>query len=202
MKLYYSPGACSLAPHIVLREAGLKFDLEKVDLGAKKTASGEDYLKINPKGYVPALKLDNGEMLTEVQVLLQYIAEQKPDAGLAPRFGTMERWHLMEWLNFVSTEVHKQFGALFNPGFPPEGRDNQIKLIGRRLDVVEAQLAKTPFLTGDRFTLPDAYLFTVVGWHKLLKVDIDKWAKLKEFSGRVASRPAVKEALKAEGLAK
>ncbi len=202
MKLFYSPGACSFAPHIILREAGLTFDLERVDLKAHKTERGEDYFKINPKGYVPMLQLDNGEKLTEVQVILQYIAEQKPEAGLAPKFGTMERWHLMEWLNYVSTEVHKQFGALFNPNFPPEGRENQINVIGRRLGYAETQLASKPFLTGDRFTLPDAYFFTVVNWHKLLKIDLDRFTKIKEFMGRVAARQSVKDALKAEGLAK
>ena len=202
MKLYYAPGACSMAPHIALVEAGLKVDLEKVDLGTHKTASGEDYTKINPKGYVPALQLDNGEMLTEVGVLLQYIADQKPDAGLAPKVGTMERYHLMEWLNFVSTEVHKQFGPMFNPKITAEHKTNQLNLLNRRFDYLSQQLTGKQYLMGAKFSVVDAYLFTVLNWSNFLNIDMAKWPVLKDYMARVAGRTAVKDTLKAEGLAK
>jgi len=201
MKLYYSPGACSLAPHIVLREGGFTFDLEKVDLGKKQTASGEDYTKINPKGYVPALKLDDGQILTEAAVIVQYLADQKPQAGLAPQLGSMERYRLMEWLNFISTEIHKQFSPLWKPTTPEQTKQFQIELLGKRFDFLTAQLERTPYLTGDKFTVADAYLFTILSWSKLLKVDLGKWPKLgKEYLGRIADRSKVREALKAEGL--
>lgn len=200
MKLYYSPGACSLAPHIVLREAGYPFDLEKVDLGSKKTASGENYAKVNPKGYVPALKLDDGQILTEAGVVLQYLADQKPESGLAPKLGTLERYRLMEWLNFISTEIHKQFAPLFKPNITPEWRENQINALAQRFEFLSEKLDGSDYLTGDRFTIADAYLFTVLSWSKLLKVDLGKWQKLGDYVARVGSRPAVKEAMKAEGL--
>jgi len=201
MKLYYSPGACSLAPHIVLREGGFTFDLEKVDLGKKQTASGEDYTKINPKGYVPALKLDDGQILTEAAVIVQYLADQKPQAGLAPQLGSMERYRLMEWLNFISTEIHKQFSPLWKPTTPEQTKQFQIELLGKRFDFLTAQLERTPYLTGDKFSVADAYLFTILSWSKLLKVDLGKWPKLgKEYLGRIADRSKVREALKAEGL--
>jgi len=202
MKLYFSPGACSMAPHIALREAGLTFELEKVDVRAKKTADGGDYLKINPKGYVPAFRLDNGEMLTESAVILQYIADQKPESGLAPRFGTMERYRLMEWLNFCASEIHKTLGALFKPNVTPEWRDNQIELFGRRADFLSAQLGAKPYLMGEKFTVVDAYLFTLLSWTGYLKVDLSRWPTLTDYKARVAARPAVKETLRAEGLAK
>src|SRR5476649_2794097 len=150
MKLYYSPGACSMAPHIVLREAGFKFDLEKVDIPNKKTADGGDFWKINPKGYVPALELDDGTVLTEVGVISQYLADQKPESGLAPKLGTMERYHLMEWLNFISTEVHKQIGALFNPKMTPEMKEVQLAVIGRRFKPLDAALEGKQYLMGDK----------------------------------------------------
>ena len=164
MKLYYSPGACSLAPHMVLREAGFEFDLEKVSLAAKKTASGEDFMQINPKGYVPVLKLDDGHMLTEGPAIDQYLADKKPTSGLAPANGTMERYHLIEWLNFISTELHKQFGPLFKPNTPQETRQTQVDLLGKRFDYVVDQLKNKQYLTGDVFTIADAYLFTVLNW--------------------------------------
>lgn len=200
MKLYYSPGACSLAPHIVLRQAGYQFDLEKVDLGSKKTASGENYADVNPKGYVPALKLDDGQILTEAGVVLQYLADQKPESGLAPKLGTMERYRLMEWLNFISTEIHKQFAPLFKSNIPLEWRQNQVNTLAQRFEFLSEQLGGNDYLTGDRFTIADAYLFTVLGWSKLLNVDLDRWQKLGSYLVRVGSRPAVKEAMKAEGL--
>ncbi len=200
MKLYFVPGACSLAPHIVLREAGLSFDMDKVDPATKKTASGEDFNKVNPKGYVPTLKLDDGSVLTEAQVLLQYVADQKPEAGLAPKFGTMERYRLMEWLNFIATELHKGFGPLWNPQTPEAVRESTKANLAKRFDTLEAHFATKPFLMGDTFTIADGYLFTVINWSNFVKVDMSKWTKIGEFMGRVAARPSVQAALKAEGL--
>ena len=202
MKLYFAAGACSMAPHIVLREAAHTFDLESVDLAKKHTASGEDYTEINPKGYVPALRLDNGEVLTEVAVILQYLADQKPESGLAPKTGTMERYRLMEWLNFVSSEIHKQFGPLFNPKITTEWKANQLDLLGRRFDYLTERLNGQSYLMGGHLTVVDAYLFTVLHWSPLLKVDLGKWPRLTDYIARVADRPAVKEAMSAEGLRK
>ena len=202
MKLYYSPGACSLAPHIVLREAGFEFDLEKVSLAANKTASGEDFTQINPKGYVPVLKLDDGHMLTEGPAIDQYLADKKPTSGLAPANGTMERYHLIEWLNFISTELHKQFGPLFKPSTPQETRQTQVDLLGKRFDYVVDQLKNKQYLTGDVFTIADAYLFTVLNWGDVLKLDMSKWPVLQKYVARVAARPQVQAALKAEGVLK
>jgi glutathione S-transferase len=202
MKLYYSPGACSMAPHIVLREAGFKFDLEKVDIPNKKTADGGDFWKINPKGYVPALKLDDGQVLTEVGVICQYLADQKPESGLAPKPGTMERYRLMEAVNFAATEVHKQIGALFNPMMKPEMKEVQLGVIERRLNALEKSLDGKPFVTGEKFSVADAYLFTVLNWAGMHKIDLGKWPNIKGFMGRVGARPAVQETLKAEGLQK
>lgn len=202
MKLYYSPGACSMAPHIVLREAGLKFDLEQVDLAGKKTAGGDDYTKINSKGYVPAVKLDDGQVLTEGVAIMQYLADQKPESGLAPKAGTMERYRLMEWLNFISTEIHKSFSPLWNPKTPEETKQNQRNLLGRRFDYLAQQLKGRQYLMGDRFTVADAYLFTVLNWTGKLNVDLSKWPVIREFMARVAARPRVVETMKAEGLIK
>src|SRR3970282_536085 len=200
MKLYYYPGACSMAVHIALREAGIPFDLDKVDLAKKRAESGEDYAKVNPKGYVPALRLDDGQILTEVAVLLQYVADLKPASGLAPNAGTIERYRLMEWLNFISSEVHKTLSALFNPKITPEWKDNQVALFGRRCDFLVQQLGGKPLLTGDKFTIADAYLFTILGWAHLFKLDMGKWPALQSYAARIAARPAVKEAMKTEGL--
>jgi glutathione S-transferase len=200
MKLYFAAGACSMAPHIALREAGYTFDLEKVDFAKKRTASGENYASINPKGYVPALRLDNGEILTEVAVILQYLADQKPESGLAPKMETMERYRLMEWLNFVSSEIHKQLGPLFNAKITGEWRENQLNLLARRFDFLSEQLNGKPYLMGDPFSLADAYLFTVLNWSPMLKVDLGKWPNLQSYIRRVAARPAVKETMRAEGL--
>lgn len=200
MKLYYAPGACSMASHMVLREAGFSFDLEKVELATGKTASGEDYRRINPKGYVPALRLDDGEILTESAVILQYLADQKPAAGLAPAPGTLERYRLMEWLNFIATEMHKQLGALYNPKITPEWRENQLALFGRRCDFLEEQMGTKTYLMGDRYSVADAYLFTVLNWTHFLHVDMDKWPTLRGYMARVAERPAVRDTMRAEGL--
>ncbi len=202
MKLYYSPGACSMAPHIVLREAAYQFDLEKVDLPNKKTAGGDDYWKVNPKGYVPALVLDDGQVLTEVGVICQYLADQKPETGLAPKLGTMERYRLMETLNFAATEVHKQIGALFNPNMTPDMKQVQLGVIERRLDALEKMLDGKQFSTGNSFSVADAYLFTVLNWTGLHKIDLGKWPNIKAYMARVGARAAVQETLKAEGLVK
>jgi glutathione S-transferase len=202
MKLYYSPGACSMVPHIVLREAGYKFDLEKVDIPGKKTEKGDDYWKINPKGYVPALKLDSGEVLTEVGVIIQYLADQKPGAGLAPKFGTMERYHLMEALNFAASEIHKQIGALFNPKMTPEMKEVQLVVIGRRFNALDKALEGRPYIMGDKYSVADAYLFGVLNWTNVFKIDLGKWPNIKAFMARVGARPAVQESMKAEGLIK
>lgn len=202
MKLYFYPGACSMAPHIALREAGFSFDLDRVDLAKKRTESGEDFTKVNPKGYVPALRLDNGEILTEAAVILQYLADQKPQAELVPKTGTMERYRLMEWLNFIAAEIHKTLGALFNPKITPEWKANQIALFGRRCDYLVQAIGSRPYLMGERFSVADAYLFTILGWANMFKLDMDKWPTLKDYMGRVATRPAVKEAMRAEGLIK
>jgi len=202
MKLYYAPGACSMAPHIVLREAGHKFDLEKVDIPNKKTAAGEDYWKINPKGYVPALKLDDGQVLTEVQVICQYLADNKTDSGLAPKPGTMERYRLMEMLNFTASEVHKQIGALFNPKMTPEMKEVQLAYIERRLNALEKMLEGKQYASGGKFSIADAYLFTILNWTGLHKIDLAKWPNIRAFQARIAARPKVQETMKAEGLVK
>lgn len=202
MKLYFSPGACSMAPHIVLREAGYRFDLDKLDRATKHTASGEDYTQINPNGYVPTLRLDDGQVLTEGSVIMQYLADQKPDAGLAPKAGTLERYRLMEWLNFISSEVHKTLGALFNPKITPEWKEDRVALFGRRCDHLARALGNKPYLMGDKFSIADAYLYTVLSWTGFLKVDMGKWPTLKDYMTRVNARPAVKEAMRAEGLIK
>lgn len=202
MKLYYSPGACSLAPHIVLREAGLPFELEKVNLGTKQTETGADYRAINPKGYVPTLQLDNGEVLTEASVVMQYLADQAPEKQLLPAAGTMERYRVVEWLNFISTEVHKSLGMLFKPGLPEETKQMMLALAGTRLDLVEKQLQGRDYLTGNQFTVADAYLSTVLGWSRLLRFDLARWPTVQAYLQRVAARPAVQAAMVAEGLIK
>ena len=191
-----------MAPHIVLREAGFKFDLVKVDIPTKKTADGGDFWKVNPKGYVPALQLDNGEVLTEVGVICQYLADQKPESGLAPKFGTMERYHLMETLNFCSSEVHKQIGALFNPKMTPEMKEVQLGVIERRLNALEKLLEGKQYAMGDKFSVADAYLFNVLNWTNPLKIDMGKWPNITGLMARVGARAAVQETLKAEGLIK
>ncbi len=202
MKLYYSPGACSMAPHIVAREAGHTLDLEKVDIPNKKTADGGDYWKINPKGYVPTLVLDDGQVITEVSVICQYLADQKPDSGLVPKFGTMERYHQMEALNFAATEIHKQIGALFNPKMTPEMKEVQIGTIERRFNALEKLLDGKQYIMGNKFTAADAYLFTVLNWTSIHKIDVGKWPNIKAYMARVAARPKVQETMKAEGLHK
>lgn len=202
MKLFYSPGACSLSPHIILREGGFSFTTEKVDIRAKKTAAGEDFHAINPKGYVPALQLDDGSLLTEGPAIVQFLADQVPDKKLAPANGTLERYRLQEMLNFISTEIHKGFSPLFNPAFPDEGKRLARERLVQRLGVLEAVVAKQAFLLGDQFTVADAYLFTTLNWAGHTKVDLEPFPALRAYHARVADRPSVQEALKAEGLAK
>lgn len=201
MKLYYSPSACSLAPHIILREAGADFTLEKVDIRGKKTETGADFSQINPKGYVPVLELDDGYRLSEGVVIQQYIADQKPDAKLAPARGTKERLKLEELLVFLSTEVHKNFSPMFSPTTPDDYKKISVEKIGGRFDLLEKQLSDgRPYLTGDQFTIADAYLFTLSNWTKFTGIDLTRWPNLNAFAQRVAARPAVQAALRAEGL--
>jgi glutathione S-transferase len=201
MKLFFSPGACSLSPHIALRESGLQFQAEKVDLSTKKTESGKDFNTINPKGYVPALQLEDGSVLTEGPAIVQYIADKAPQAKLAPANGTVDRYRLQEWLNFIGTEIHKNFSPLF-------GKDEALKAYARtalakRFDGLRSAFEKgNPFLMGDQFTVADGYLFTVLNWGGFVGIDIGQWPYLKDFHARVGARAKVQEALKAEGLLK
>jgi len=202
MKLYYSPGACSLSPHIVLREAGLKFDPVLASTKTHKLQDGTDFYTINPKGYVPVLELDNGERLTEGPAIVQYLADQVPDKKLAPANGTFARARLQEWLNFTTSEIHKTYSPLFNPAVPEEYKTMAKAKLVDRYRWVDAQLEGKSFLLGDSFSVADAYLFTVTNWAKHVGVDISGFKNLSAFMGRVAARPAVQEAMKAEGLLK
>ena len=200
MKLYYSPGACSLAPHIVAREAGLPVTLEKVNLANRTTETGANFATINPKGYVPAIALDDGSVLTEVAAILQYLADRKPGAGLAPANGTTERYRLIEWLTFISSEIHKGFGPLWNPTTPDSVKATTKDRLATRFAYLDEVLATRPYLMGETFTVADAYLFTVVNWTSFLSIDIAPYKSLNAFLNRVAARPRVQEALEAEGL--
>jgi glutathione S-transferase len=201
MKLYYAPAACSLAPHIALSEAGIAHELVRVDLRTHTLPDGSDYRAINPKGYVPLLELDDGTRLSEVAVILQYIADRAPGT-LAPAFGSFDRYRLMEWLNFIATEVHKGFGPLWKPNTPAEYKEIVVDALGKRFDYLAPVLAKQPFLTGERFTVADAYLFTILNWAKILKVDLARWPSLGQFQERIAARPRVQDALREEHLLK
>jgi glutathione S-transferase len=200
LKLYYAPGACSMAPHIVAQELGLPLELVKVDIPNKKTAEGGDFWQVNAKGYVPALALDDGTVITEVGVICQYLADQQPAAGLIAPAGTIERYHQMSALNFVSSEVHKQLGALFNPKVTPEMRTVQLGVIERRFNALEKLLAGKSYLMGEQFTAADAYLFTVLNWTTPLKIDLAPWPNISAFHARAGARPKVVDTLKAEGL--
>lgn len=202
MKLYFSPGACSLSPHIVAREAGIALSLEKVDTKARRTESGRDYLQINPKGYVPALELEDGQVLTEGPAIVQYLADLKPDSGLAPANGTFERVRLQEMLGYINSELHKSYSPLFAPDTPQDIRHEREAYLRRRYVLVEERLAKQPFLLGERFTVADAYLFVVTNWSRVVKLDLSEFPALLEFQKRVAQRPAVQAAMAAEGLIK
>jgi glutathione S-transferase len=202
MKLYYAPGACSLSPHIVASELGLDVQLEKVDLKAHVAANGADYFAINPKGYVPALQMENGEVLTEGPAIVQYLADRKPDSGLAPANGTTERYRLQETLGYINSEIHKTYSTLFNAKTTPEVRQEKTEYLAKRYELIEKQLAGHDYLFGNRFTVADAYLFTVTNWAHHLKVDLSAFPNLTAFQKRVAARPAVQAAMRAEGLIK
>ncbi|WP_416759806.1 glutathione transferase GstA [Roseateles sp. So40a] len=202
MKLYYSPGACSLSPHIVLREAGLAFEPVLASTKTHKLQDGTDYYGINPKGYVPLLELDDGERLSEGPAIIQYIADQAPDKQLAPANGTMARYRLQEWLNFITTELHKTFSPLFNPGINDEAKTVFRNKLHERFKWVDEQLAGKQYLLGDQFSVADAYLFTVSNWGQHVGVDLAGYPNLVAYRARVGSRPAVQEAMKAEGLVK
>lgn len=202
MKLYYTPGACSLAPHIVAREAGLPITLEKVDLSKHLTETGENFRAINPKGYVPAVTLQDGSLLTEAAAIIQYLADQQPGAGLAPVNGTPERYRLIEWITFISSEIHKGFGPLWNPAIPEAVKSAAKERLAARFAYLDKTLATQPFLMGAKFTVADAYLFTVVNWTNFHNIDLSPYPHLSAFQDRVASRPKVQEALEAEGLKK
>ena len=200
MKLYYAPGACSLSPHIVARELGLPIQLQKVNTKDKSIEGGGDFWKVNPRGYVPVLELDDGDKLTEGPAIVQYLADQKPEAGLAPKNGTKERYHLQEWLNFLTSEVHKQFSPLFKPNTPDEYKKIAKENLANRFNWLDQQLAGKDYLTGKQFTDADAYAFVLLGWAKPTQIDLAKWPNLQAFHQRVAARPKVKEAMQAEGL--
>lgn len=200
MKLYYKAGACSLAPHIILREAGENFEIEAVDLPTKKTASGADFVAINPKGYIPALQLDDGSLLTEGAAISLYVAEKNPAAGLLPT-DALGRARVTEMLLFIATELHKSFSPLFNPTYDAAAKATAKGLLTRRLDFAEKLLADgREYLVGGAFTPADAYLFTVLGWTGAVGIDLASFANLSAFRARIAARPAVQAALKAEGL--
>jgi glutathione S-transferase len=201
MKLYFSPGACSLSPHIVLLEAGLDFTSERVDLREKKTAGGEDYRAINPKGYVPALALDDGGLLTEGPAIVQYLADLAPAAGLLPPVGDVARYKVVAWLGYISSELHKNFSPLFNPAATEDMKAHARKMLALRLEYVASQLGDREYLE-PRFSVADAYLFTVLGWADRVGVSLAEWLVLGEYRARVAARPAVQQALRAEGLIK
>lgn len=201
MKLYYAPGACSLAPHIILHELGKKFDIEKVDLRAKKTEAGSDFSKINTKGYVPTLELNaKGDVLTEVATILQYLADKAKATKLLPKAGTMARYRAMESLNFVASELHKGIGGLFNPAMPADGKKAIIDRVSVRLNWLDGLLAKQNFLTGKSFGVADAYAFTIINWCKNVGIETAHWKNIGAFMARVGTRPAVQAAMKAEGL--
>jgi glutathione S-transferase len=200
MKLYYSPLACSLAPHFVANEAGVALELVKVDLRTKKTAAGRNYAEINPLGYVPLLELDDGVLLTEAQVICQYLADLKPASGLMPPAGQIARYRTQAWLAFVSTEVHKPMGSMFHK-LPQETLDSTRSKLAQRLAYVDEHLAGKTYLMGDAFTAPDAYLWTVLNWAGMVKFDLSPYSNIAAFQAKVAARPALQQALKEEGVA-
>ena len=202
MKLYYSSGACSLSPHIVLLELGLPYTLEKMDFATKKTANGVDYSTINSKGAVPTLELDDGRRLTEGPAIVQYLADLKPDSGLAPRAGSFERYQLMEILNYITSELHKGFSPLFNSKISADWKAGALANLDKKFDWLTDFLKGKTFLMGNAFTVADAYLFTVLGWSGHVGIDLSKWPVLAAYRARIAQRPKVQQALKEEGLLK
>jgi glutathione S-transferase len=202
MKLYYAPGTCSLSPHIVIRELGLPVEIEKADLGTKKTEKGVDFLTVNPKGQVPTLVLDDGELLTEGPVIVQYLADRKPEVGLLPAAGSIDRYRVQEWLNHITSELHKRYGVLFNRGMPDEAKTIVRTDLMNKYRWIDGHLKGKAYLMGDRFTVADAYLFTVTNWAGHVGLDLSGLQNLQAFQKRMGDRPAVKEALKAESASK
>jgi glutathione S-transferase len=200
MKLYYSPGACSLSPHIVANEAGIPLELVKVDVKSKTIAREGDFWDVNPKGYVPALELDDGEVLTEGPAIVQYLADRAPKAELAPANGSFERVRLQEMLNYLTSEIHKSYSPLFRPDVLPAVREERLAYLAKRYALIEQQLEGRKYLTGDRFTVADAYLFTLTRWARVVKLDLSGFPNLEAFQKRVGSRKSVLEAMRAEGL--
>ena len=201
MKLFYSPGSCAMSPHIVLSEAGADYTLDRVDLATKTTEDGRPLKAINPQDAVPVLQLDGGETLTEGAAIVQYIADQMPQAGLLPPAGTLARARVQQWLNYIATEMHKAHVPLFKADYPRVTKDMAIANVKRAYDFVSAALADRPYLTGDAFTVADAYLFTIVNWHNFIGLDLAPWPVLVAYQARVAARPAVQKAMREEGLA-
>ena len=202
MKLYYSPGACSLSPHIAFREAGLPVTLVRVNTKTHQLDDGTDYYTINPRGYVPVLELDTGERLSEGPAIVQYLADRNPASGLVPAAGTVDRYRVQEWLNFISTELHKQFSPLFAANTPPEYQEILKEKIGKRFDWLSGELKGKDYLLGKQFTVADGYLYTILRWTAFVGIDLAKWPVLAGHAARVAARPKVHEALMAEGLVK
>ena len=200
MKLYYSPGVCSLSPHIVACEAELPLELIKVDLQSKLTEAGDDFRELNPNGYVPVLILDDGQQLTEVPAIVQYLADSVPDKQLAPEAGTFERYQLQQWLNFISTEIHKSFSPLFDPSAPQAMKDWAMERLIARLTTVAEHLSEHPYLLGKVFSVADVYLFVTLGWGRYVDLDISRWAALTRYFDKISERPAVQKALQEEGL--
>jgi glutathione S-transferase len=203
MKLYYAPNTCSLSPHIVAAEAGIPLDLEKVDLGTRRTEAGADYRAVSPLGYVPALRLDNGEVLVEGAAIVQYLADRAPSSKLAPPPASFERVRLQEWLSFIGTELHKSFSPwLFNPEVGAAAQAYAKTRIADRFAFIERRLADSPYLMGDTFTVADAYCFTIVGWSKFVRIDLAPYPNLRRYIDRIAARPKVREAMQAQGMLK
>ena len=202
MKLFYSPGACSLSPHIVAREAGIDVELEKVDTKTHTFNGGSDYYKVNPKGYVPALEIKAGDILTEGPAIVQYLGDQKPQSGVVPAAGSAQRYRLQEMLGYINSEIHKSYSPLFNKATPEETANERREYLKKRYAYIEGVLATQQYLVDNKFTAADAYLYTVTRWAPFVKVDLTGFPNLKEFQARVGARPAVQQALKEEGLLK
>lgn len=200
MKLYFSPGACSLSPHIILHEAGLAHETDKVDLRTKTTASGKDFRGINPKGYVPALETKDGVVLTEGPAIVQYLADQAPEKNLVPAAGSIERYQVISWLNFISTEIHKNYSPLFNPGAGDDVKQMAKDNLARRYAYLDQELGQRDYVFGAAFSVADAYLFVVTNWAGMVKVDLSAYPNVQAFQQRIGERPAVQKALKHEGL--
>jgi glutathione S-transferase len=200
MKLYHSPGACSLSPHIALREIGAEFDLVKVDTKSKRMDDNRDFREVNPYGYVPALELDSGEVILEGPAIVQYIADLRPEAGIAPANGTLERTRVQSALALINSEIHKAAGALFNPGLDEAGKAAATARLESRLDVLEKQFGDASYIANNRYSVADAYLFVILRWLKFFKISLDRWPALAAHHARIAERPAVQAALAAEGL--